>query len=261
MSFFITSLANTELNEDFTVSEYLRITFGKPTFIVNPSDWQTADTLTTYITRLTKPVVAVVVNPPVVPPVVTDTTPPVISFSDGWTNGDTVQLTLLPTPTTDDASPVITTFDTVFNGSVASSYTYTYTSTDSAGNVTTVNRVYVVPVPNTTPPIIIFSDSWVSGTTEILTGGIPNVSATDDSGETISVTIAPTDEQFPFDVNTTGLYQYVYTATDSSCNSTIVIRSYQAYGAPTFHLGHNFDVLIYGTNGNDSRAITLSLTQ
>ena len=92
MSFFITSLANTELNEDFTVSEYLRITFGKPTFIVNPAQWQTAGTTsTTYVTRLTKPGV---VNPsPNEDPVVTDTTSPVITFSDGWTSGTTEILT------------------------------------------------------------------------------------------------------------------------------------------------------------------------
>jgi hypothetical protein len=149
------------------------------------------------LTKVTGSILRPVSVVPVVPvvPVVTDTTPPVIIFSDGWTTSPTVQLTSLPTPTIDDGSPVITTFDTVFNGSVAGSYTYTYTSTDFAGNVTTVNRVYVVPVPDTTPPIIIFRDSWVSGTTEILTGGIPTVSATDDNGESISVTVAPTDER------------------------------------------------------------------
>ena len=141
MSFFITSLANTELNEDFTVSEYLRITFGKPTFIVNPAQWQTAGTTsTTYVTRLTKPGV---VNPsPNEDPVVTDTTSPVITFSDGWT----------------------------------------------------------------------------SGTTEILTGGLPTAIVTDDSGET-KTPVVTFDEMYPFDVNTTEFYQYLYTATDSSGNA------------------------------------------
>jgi hypothetical protein len=83
-----------------------------------------------------------------------------------------------------------------------------------------------------TPPVISFTDSWVSGDTTLTVGdSLPVPSANDDVDGSVTVTY----DDSSVDINTTGTYYVTYTATDSAGNEASVTRTYVfEAGGPTY---------------------------
>ena len=151
---------------------------------------------------------------------VVDTTAPVITI----TGDATVTIEVGATYTdagataTDESGDITVTSTSTVDTSIVGSYTVTYTATDSSGNEATA-VVRTVNVVDTTAPVIILNGD---NPMNIEVGGTftdPGASATDNYDTEISVSVTGT-----VDNTTVGAYNLTYTATDSSDNTTTVIR-------------------------------------
>jgi hypothetical protein len=151
---------------------------------------------------------------------VVDTTAPVITLVGD--NPVTIELGATYTDqgatATDLSGDITVTTSGTVDTSIVGSYTVTYTATDSSGNSATAVTRTVNVVDTTAPVIILNGDNPMN----IEVGGIftdPGASATDNYDTEISVSVTGT-----VDNTTVGAYNLTYTATDSSDNTTTVIR-------------------------------------
>jgi hypothetical protein len=144
--------------------------------------------------------------------IVRDTTPPVITLTNGdvGTTDYTVErgtTYIDPGATVSTGEPV--TIDTSgLNMDVNGTYTVTYSSTDFSGNTGTAQRTVIVR--DTTPPVITLSGDNPYTVEKYSTYTDPG--ATADTGETVTVSTSALN----MDVN--GTYIVTYSATDSSGN-------------------------------------------
>jgi len=186
-----------------------------------------------------------------------DTTGPAISVPGA--NPDSVVMGSVYTPPTatatdsvDGARPV--SMSGSVNTAVVGSYTLTYTSTDSRGNTSSVDLVVnVIPVPDTTPPVItpVGADPQTVyvGDTFVDLGA----TATDDTDGNITANIVRV-----CNVNTAiaGVYSCTYNVSDSSGNpATQVTRTVNVVAVPTLATGKIFysgydaaEKLLYGAD-------------
>ncbi len=167
-------------------------------------------------------------RPIVVPPVVTDTTAPVITVL-----GDNPATVLLNETYTDagatatddvDGTVDVTTSGTVDTSTVGS-YTITYTATDAAGNVATETRTVNVvenvdPNADITAPVITLKGQnpqtiVVGAYTELGARAVDNV----DGIIPVEIDVSGLNE------NLVGTYIVAYSATDSSGNTATAIRT------------------------------------
>ena len=154
---------------------------------------------------------------------VIDTTAPQIILNGN--SPDSVEVAQGATYT--DAGVTVTdnsgeTIAAVVSGSVnvasVGTYTLTYTATDSSGNQRSVMRT--VNVVDTTPPVITLNGSADITVAYGSTFTDPGATATDNSGEAVSVTANGS-----VNTNAVGTYNITYTAVDSHNNSTTETRT------------------------------------
>ena len=151
---------------------------------------------------------------------VVDTTAPVITIT-----GDNPTTIEVGGTFTDPGASATDNYDSEISVTVSGevnsenigSYTLTYTATDSSGNTTTATRIVNV-VDTTAPVITITGDNPMN----IEVGGTftdPGASATDNYDTEISVSVTGT-----VDTSVVGVYSIIYTAIDSSGNTTTATR-------------------------------------
>lgn len=162
-----------------------------------------------------------------------------LTFSDGWLSGNTYidEGGFIPDTTTPYALPTFTLNNGIINTStydnsivdvnIPGKYTITYSIQDTIGRELNVQRDYIVI--DKTPPVITFSDGWVLGDADVSiqvgdSYTFPNVTVTDESGETITPVITGTET---IDTSTVGEYVKTYTATDSAGNTKTITRTYK----------------------------------
>lgn len=104
------------------------------------------------------------------------------------------------------------------NAAAVGTYTLTYTATDSSGNESNVTRT--VEVVDTTPPVITLNGDNPMNILLNTSYNEPGASVSDNSGETLTVTITGS-----VDSTTAGTYTVTYEATDSSNNTATVTRT------------------------------------
>ena len=143
-----------------------------------------------------------------------DKTPPVLdNFEDLFLelNSDFIE-----TITAVDHSNLLV--DITVSGEVDSTtlgtYTLVYTATDSSGNTSTATRV--VTVEDTTPPVL---DNFEDLFLELNSDFIETITAVDHSNLLVDITVSG-----EVDSTTLGTYTLVYTATDSSGNTSTATR-------------------------------------
>ncbi|MCF6207669.1 MAG: DUF5011 domain-containing protein, partial [Sulfurovum sp.] len=156
---------------------------------------------------------------------VTDTTAPVITLNGD--NPDTVEVAQGSSysdpgaSVTDNSGETITPVVTgEVNTTQIGTYTLTYTATDSSGNESNVSRT--VSVVDTTPPVVtpngdnpmtvLVNENYVDA----------GASVTDNSGESLTATVVQSNT---VDTTTTGTYEVVYVARDSSGNEGTATRT------------------------------------
>ncbi|MBH9742248.1 immunoglobulin-like domain-containing protein [Vibrio navarrensis] len=153
---------------------------------------------------------------------VVDTTPPTINLVGSNTVSIAQGSTFFdPGVTANDSyeGEVLVNTSGSVNTNILGSYTINYTAVDSSGNSATAKRIINVVKPDTTPPNITLhgnSQITVEAGTEFID---PGASASDNNDGDIAVTT--TGDVI---VSTVGSYTIIYSATDSSGNSSSVAR-------------------------------------
>jgi hypothetical protein len=153
-----------------------------------------------------------------------DTTPPVITLNGSTTMNIVQGASYIESGAScmdnrDSSCTVVVTGSV--NTAVVGNYTITYRATDAAGNVSTADRtVNVTLAPDTTPPVITLNGSDTIYLTVWDTYIEQGASCTDNRSS-CTVTRSSTN----VNTATAGNYTVVYTATDTSGNSTTRNRS------------------------------------
>lgn len=188
---------------------------------------------------------------------VVDTVGPSISIPGA--NPDSVVVGNVYTPptataidTVDGARPV--SMSGTVNTAVVGGYTLTYTSIDSRGNTSSVDLIVnVIPVPDTTPPVIALvgadPQTVYVGDTFVDLGA----TATDDTDGNITANIVAACN---VNTATAGVYSCTYNVSDSSGNpATQITRTVNVVAVPTLTTGKIFysgydeaERLLYGAD-------------
>jgi hypothetical protein len=159
--------------------------------------------------------------------IVEDTTPPVITLTDGdpGTTYYTVErgTTYTDPGATADTGETVTVDTSGLNMSVAGTYTVTYSATDAHGNEGTAQRT--VRVRDTIAPVITLTNGDTGTTDYTVERGTTytDPGATADTGETVNI------NTFGLDMSVNGTYTVYYSAIDASGNMgnaqrTVIVR-------------------------------------